>query len=150
MPNMWRHMTRRICAQGAGRPRGPYSPYFLNKEIFNHGRASNMWRNVVLKVLKEVKITTSRGMLRAVHTHTFHSLIFQQFYDKLWLFWHGNHYLRLTNIICVIRGTIHTGSKDNLSLSIDFNAYFFRNKIPWRNPEVWRTLPTILCSNHRL
>ena len=38
--------------------------------------------------------------------------------------------LRLTNIICVIHGTIQTGSKDTFSLSIDFNTYFFRNKVP--------------------
>ena len=36
---------------------------------------------------------------------------------------------------CVIRGTIQTGSKDNLSLSIHFNTYFFWNKVPWSSPE---------------
>ena len=41
---------------------------------------------------------------------------------------------KLTNIICVIRGSIQTGLKDNLSLPIDFNTYFFRNKVPWRTP----------------
>ena len=43
--------------------------------------------------------------------------------------------------MCVIRGTIQTGSKDNLSLSIYLNTYFFRNKVPWRSPGKGGTSP---------
>ena len=55
-----------------------------------------------------------------------------QFYDTFKKCWLAKLSFKLTNIICVIRGTIQTGSKDNVSLSIDFNASPFLNKVPWR------------------
>ena len=59
----------------------------------------------------------------------------------IFFFWLVKLSFKLTNIICVIRGTIQTGSKDNLSLAIDFNTYFFRNKVPWSSPGKGGTSP---------
>ena len=39
-----------------------------------------------------------------------------QFYDTFLFSWLAKWSFKLTNIICVIRGSIQTGSKDNLSL----------------------------------
>lgn len=54
---------------------------------------------------------------------------------------------QLTSIICVISGTIPTGSKNNLDLTVDFHTYLFRNKywhggllIPYRNKMVSLTI----------
>ena len=49
----------------------------------------------------------------------------------------SQHFLKsfkLTNI-CVNHGTIQTGSKKYLSLSVDYRTYFFRNKVPWGTVE---------------
>ncbi len=53
------------------------------------------------------------------------------FNDKIQLSSHEKWSFKLPAIICGIQGTSQMGSKNNLSLSIDYRSYFFRIKVPW-------------------
>ena len=42
-----------------------------------------------------------------------------------------NYIFKLTDIICVIHGTIQSGSDSYLCHSIHYHSKFSRNKVPW-------------------
>lgn len=52
---------------------------------------------------------------------------------------------RMTNIICVIQGTVQTGSENKLSLAIDYNIYFFLNKVLWGGSDLDSLLEIRVC-----
>ena len=119
-----------------------------------HKKALTKVENTISLVLYESLYYTKRPALQCLNQTVwsvgfkiiyFHSLMLHYFYNKSATFSKSKSYLKLTNIICVLHGTIQVGSKDCLSFSAHCHTCFSQNEVPWLCLRLCMWQGSLLC-----